>query len=100
MYAGRIVEVGGTEDVLLRPAHPYTRGLLDAVPRLAHDGGPLQGIAGSVPDPRDPLPGCAFAPRCPRAGDVCRTREPGLGPHRAEDGERRVRCHFPLDGGN
>jgi oligopeptide/dipeptide ABC transporter ATP-binding protein len=97
MYAGRIVEAGPAEDVLRRPAHPYTRGLLDAAPRLTgddwHAGRRREGIPGSVPHPARLPRGCAFAPRCPRAQPACTAAEPALTPC----GEnRQVRCLFPL----
>ena len=62
MYAGQIVEQGTVRDVLRRPAHPYTQGLLASVVR--EDGAEVLGIPGSPPDLRRPPPGCAFAPRC------------------------------------
>lgn len=97
MYAGRIVEEGPAEDVLTRPAHPYARGLLDAAPRLTgddwHAGRRREGIPGSVPHPARLPPGCAFAPRCPRAQPACTAGEPALA---ACGGDRRVRCLFPL----
>ena len=99
MYAGRIVEFGLVEDVLLKPAHPYTRGLLGAVPRLhVGEGGTgdreirMRGIDGSVPNPADLPAGCKFAPRCPKVQDCCRGGEPGIG----TVGEcHEVRCYFP-----
>jgi peptide/nickel transport system ATP-binding protein len=73
MYAGRIVEIGAVREVIRRPRHPYTQGLLST---RGH-GGRLQGkrlpaIAGSPPDLADLPPGCAFAPRCRLAADACR----------------------------
>ena len=99
MYAGRIVESGRVEDVLAQPCHPYTRGLLDAVPRLdgAEGGGEVKGIAGTVPNPKELPHGCKFAPRCNRAQDKCRDMEPDLSTLGEGAGERTVRCHFPLD---
>ena len=93
MYAGRIVEGGPVAEILSRPAHPYTRGLLDAVPRLDMKGARMEGIPGSVPHPGRLPKGCKFAPRCPRAKEVCRGDEPSLTNGR---GERVARCYFPL----
>ncbi len=91
MYSGRIVESGFAEDVLLHPRHPYTRGLLNAVPRLNGVEGRLEGIEGNVPNPRDMPSGCKFHPRCPYRREVCIEREPA-------DEEVREgwlsRCHF------
>jgi len=108
MYAGRVVESGPVEDVLSRCAHPYTRGLLDAVPRLGGAGeeGPgreLRGIDGSVPHPARLPAGCKFAPRCPKADAKCREEEPGdagVPTDRAGPGNlaRHVRCWYPLNG--
>ncbi|HEY0229785.1 MAG TPA: ABC transporter ATP-binding protein [Dokdonella sp.] len=78
MYAGRIVEHGPAARVISHPEHPYTVGLLGAVPRAEPGNAPLVAIAGSVPDLRALPPGCAFAPRCPFRIDACQTLEPGL----------------------
>ena len=94
MYAGRIVESGRTEDALTKPAHPYTRGLLDAVPRLDGKRGRMKGIEGSVPHPARLPPGCKFAPRCPKAQDKCRGVEPEITPAGAG---HTVRCFFPCN---
>ena len=73
MYAGEIVERGAVADVLKRPRHPYTQGLLAAVPRLdAPKDAPLADIPGTVPPPWDWPSGCAFHPRCPKARPQCR----------------------------
>lgn len=93
MYSGRVIESGPTEELLLRPAHPYTRGLLDAVPRLKRTG-PLKGIPGTVPHPAHLPAGCKFAPRCARRKDICQSREPEL---EANGKNRCVRCFFPLE---
>lgn len=90
MYAGRIVEEGDVVEVLRRPRHPYTRALLLAVPRLEDGRGSVQGIEGSVPDPRAIPAGCAFHPRCRFARERCRTDEPAV---ETIDG-RSCRCHF------
>ncbi len=79
MYAGRIVEQGPCDEVFYRPAHPYTRVLLASVPRL--DAPSKQGfsaIEGTPPDPSRMPSGCAFAPRCPHAMNVCAQEEPSV----------------------
>jgi len=84
MYAGRVVEQGPTADVFAGMAHPYTRALFAASPHAA--GGRPVAIPGQVPDPLHRPPGCAFAPRCPRAQADCTAAVPGLdgaGAHRA-----------------
>jgi len=77
-YAGRIVETGQNEDVLHRMKHPYTQGLLAALPRPIQRGQTLQSIAGSVPDGLDLPSGCPFHPRCPAVMEVCRQDMPFL----------------------
>ncbi|WP_031078454.1 ABC transporter ATP-binding protein [Streptomyces sp. NRRL S-118] len=91
MYAGRIVETAPVHDVYQAPAHPYTQGLLDSIPRLHHKGKELYAIKGLPPNLLDIPPGCAFHPRCPRAQDVCRTEEPPL--YEVSE-DRRSACHF------
>ncbi|MFC8295201.1 dipeptide ABC transporter ATP-binding protein [Streptomyces sp. NPDC057242] len=79
MYGGTVVEDGPTAEVLTRPRHPYTAGLLAAVPRLsAPSGTRLTGIPGTPPDLSLPLAGCAFATRCALAEDHCHTTAPPL----------------------
>ncbi|MFC1461655.1 ABC transporter ATP-binding protein, partial [Verrucomicrobiota bacterium] len=78
MYAGRIVESAPTEELLTSPAHPYTLGLLAAVPRLSDSNERVTGIQGSVPNPARLPTGCKFHPRCPRAQERCRQEEPEL----------------------
>ncbi|MFI9123716.1 ABC transporter ATP-binding protein [Streptomyces bikiniensis] len=79
MYGGTVVEDGPTAEVLARPRHPYTAGLLAAVPRLsAPSGTRLTGIPGTPPDLSLPLAGCAFAARCALTEDRCRTTAPPL----------------------
>jgi peptide/nickel transport system ATP-binding protein len=89
MYAGRLVEVGTAERIHHAPHHPYTQGLLRSFPSLRGPRRDLAGIPGSPPDPRHPLPGCPFRPRCPHGTDACtivdmqpiRVSEPGDEPH-------------------
>ncbi|MER6308233.1 ABC transporter ATP-binding protein [Streptomyces sp. NPDC001657] len=98
MYAGRIVETAPVHALYRAPAHPYTRGLLESIPRLDHKGRRLHAIRGLPPSLTAIPPGCPFHPRCPLAQDVCRTDPPPLyeaGPDRASA------CHFwkeTLDG--
>ncbi|NBM17514.1 ABC transporter ATP-binding protein [Streptomyces sp. GC420] len=95
MYAGRIVETAPVHDVYKAPAHPYTRGLLDSVPRLDRKGRELYAIKGLPPNPTDIPPGCAFSPRCPLARDLCRTDTPPLYEVDGAGGTvRRSACHF------
>jgi len=78
MYAGRIVETAPTDALFEHAAHPYTRGLLGAVPPLTGPRQRLLAIPGNVPEPWNLPPGCAFAPRCALAGDDCAARVPAL----------------------
>ena len=92
MYAGRKVEEADVEELFDRPAHPYTRGLMASIPR--RNSGPnrkrrLSEIPGIVPNLRDPIAGCAFAPRCAHATAQCRSEAP---PIRALDGGHLVAC--------
>ncbi|MGW3268735.1 ABC transporter ATP-binding protein [Streptomyces sp. NPDC001056] len=99
MYAGRIVESAPVRDIYKAPAHPYTRGLLDSVPRLDLKGRELYAIKGLPPNLARVPPGCSFHPRCPMARDVCRTDVPPL---YEVSGDRGSACHFwreCLDGG-
>ena len=91
MYAGRIIESGPTEEILTAPAHPYTRGLLAAVPRLRSAGKRMNSIPGTVPNPAALLGGCPFHPRCPLADDLCRQSEPDI---KNISATRGVRCHY------
>jgi peptide/nickel transport system ATP-binding protein len=78
MYAGQVVEVGGTRAVFDHPEHPYSAGLLDAFPSIRGPKVPLTGIPGSPPSLSDPPPGCRFQPRCPKAFEDCPKIEPEL----------------------
>jgi oligopeptide/dipeptide ABC transporter ATP-binding protein len=90
MYAGRIVEEGSVSEVLRRPAHPYTEGLLRAAPRLAREK--LVPIPGAVPALDALPPGCAFAPRCPKRVAECDTALPELIQARGATANHRARC--------
>jgi oligopeptide/dipeptide ABC transporter ATP-binding protein len=76
MYAGEVVEVASTEKIFEEPAHPYTQGLLKAIPTLS--GGKTVGIAGSMPEIANRPPGCPFHPRCPHRMVKCETEVPLL----------------------
>ena len=80
MYAGRVVETGSSDDVFLRPLHPYAKALSAAFPRIGDHTSRYapSGLAGDPPDPREPPAGCSFSPRCPRVTDACREAEPPL----------------------
>ncbi|MFG3283132.1 ABC transporter ATP-binding protein [Streptomyces sp. NPDC048111] len=78
MYAGRIVEQAPVHEIYQRPAHPYTKGLLESIPRLDQKGQELYAIKGLPPNLMHIPPGCAFNPRCPMAQDICRTEVPPL----------------------
>jgi peptide/nickel transport system permease protein len=90
MYAGQIIEIGMASELHLDPLHPYSRGLRDAFPPLRSDGLRLEGIAGSPPDPANPVGGCAFHPRCDFAFEPCST----VTPDESLVGNRLVRCHL------
>jgi len=94
MYFGRIVELAGARELFAAPQHPYTRLLLSSapVPGRRQVRGEDQPVA--LPDPYDPPPGCAFAPRCPRAQDRCRDERPAL-TERLSEGHQAA-CFFPL----
>lgn len=98
MYLGRIVEQGPADKVLAAPAHPYTRTLLAAVPRVEADVvGTRPAAAGAaasdLPSPLAPPAGCHFHPRCDRATDICRAKYPATSTVR---GSHVVRCHWPV----
>ena len=78
MYAGRIVEVGPVQDVILRAQHPYTHGLMGSIPVIRHDVEELTQIDGAMPRLTDIPSGCAFNPRCPRVFEYCRVARPDL----------------------
>jgi oligopeptide/dipeptide ABC transporter ATP-binding protein len=90
MYAGTVVEAGLTAEILARPSHPYTRGLVCSSPGLV-SGSRLTAIAGRPPDLTRPPTGCLFHPRCPFAEDICETNPPSM---RALAAGTESRCHF------
>ncbi|MCC7274757.1 MAG: ABC transporter ATP-binding protein [Alphaproteobacteria bacterium] len=78
MYLGRVVESCTTEELFLRPNHPYTRALLSEVPRIEARHKQFEPVKGEIPSPLDPPPGCHFHPRCPHAMPRCRVEAPAL----------------------
>ena len=91
LYAGCVMETGTTDEIFYQPAHPYTRGLQKASPRLDEmGGGRLYTIEGTPPELIAPEPGCPFAPRCPHATEQCRREIPAL---RDLGGGHLVACH-------
>ena len=96
MYCGKIVESGSRDDVIRRPSHPYTEGLLNSIPRMGEEQKRLESIPGMVPSMLDLPQGCYFAPRCKYCQDICRTVAPES--HEVGPGHCAV-CHFPLTGG-
>jgi peptide/nickel transport system ATP-binding protein len=75
MYGGNIVESAPTKQLFANPSHPYTQGLMEAVPKLS-GGGVTDGIPGRIPNYLTPPTGCRFHPRCPRVMDICRREKP------------------------
>ncbi len=98
MYAGKVVEQALVSELLQKPLHPYTQGLLRCVPRLGRPSAPITPIDGSVPDMVALPPGCRFAPRCPHVMDRCREAVPPLF---LQGADRTVRCYLyqPDEGG-
>jgi len=92
LYLGRVVELQPTPALYAAPLHPYTRALFASVPRVGAGRGSFQPIAGEIPSPLAPPPGCAFHPRCPLAGPRCRIEVPSL--------VQGVACHAGAGGTN
>jgi peptide/nickel transport system ATP-binding protein len=90
MYLGRLVEMADTKTIFNRPLHPYTQMLLSAIPDLKMTGKQRTPVAGEVPNPLNPPPGCTFHPRCPYANDRCKSEAPKM--IVADDGSM-VSCH-------
>ncbi len=78
MYLGRLVELADKQSLFATPRHPYTRMLLDAIPKMHDTGRARTAVQGEVPNPLNPPAGCAFNPRCPHANERCRTERPVL----------------------
>jgi peptide/nickel transport system ATP-binding protein len=93
MYLGKIVEQGRMEDIFAATAHPYTKALLAAAPRLDRDGIAKLHLEGDVPNPTAPPPGCPFHPRCPQAQEICKQQVP---PQQAISSTHACSCLFPL----
>ena len=91
-YAGQVVEEGTPEDIFSHPQHPYTEGLLAAMPELSQKGKRLLNIAGAVPSPFEDRQGCLFASRCPRVQEKCGREEPLL---EAMGKGHQARCFYP-----
>jgi peptide/nickel transport system ATP-binding protein len=91
MYAGRIVEMGPVAEVVKRPRHPYTQGLLASTIHGSMRGSRINAIPGAPPDMSAPPPGCSFAPRCPHVEERCRRELPEIVALGATHGARCVR---------
>lgn len=94
MYTGHIVEQAPVQELFASPKHPYTVGLLNAIPKITKDRPPLQTIEGMVPNPTERISGCSFSPRCPHATEQCRRAEP---PVTRLSEQRTVRCWLYAD---
>jgi len=94
MYLGRLVELAEKQTLFAHPRHPYTRMLIDAIPKLHESGRARTPVQGEVPNPLNPPSGCAFNPRCPLANDRCRSERPLL----RDVGDDRVACHAVQEG--
>ncbi|WP_306119089.1 MULTISPECIES: ABC transporter ATP-binding protein [unclassified Roseitalea] len=94
MYLGQIVEIAPKKTLFDAPAHPYTQALLEAVPRARAGERPVAAIAGDVPSPVAPPPGCRFHTRCPHVMDICRQQDPAA---RDLGGGHYAACHLLAD---
>lgn len=97
MYAGRVVEEATVEELFENPQHPYTKGLINSVPKLRQKVRRLESIPGNVPDLRNMPKGCKFAPRCPFVMEQCLSQEPELLPV-AHEAHRKSRCWLTQEG--
>jgi peptide/nickel transport system ATP-binding protein len=94
MYLGRLVELADKQTLFATPRHPYTRMLLEAIPKMHQTGQARTPVQGEVPNPLNPPPGCAFNPRCPHANNRCRTERPVL----QSLGGIQIACHAVEEG--
>ena len=97
MYLGKLVEIGAADEVYLRPAHPYTKGLIESAPSAdpaAERAKREEGISGELPSAIHPPSGCRFRTRCPLAQEICATVEPELKPYGVAN--HLAACHFAL----
>ena len=94
MYLGRLVELADKQELFANPRHPYTRMLLDAIPKMHDTGRARTPVQGEVPNPLNPPTGCAFHPRCPHANDRCKMERPQL----LEIQGIRIACHAVEEG--
>ncbi|MGI9217391.1 MAG: oligopeptide/dipeptide ABC transporter ATP-binding protein, partial [Hydrogenophaga sp.] len=94
MYLGRLVELAPKHTLFDSPRHPYTRMLLDAIPKMHDTGRARTPVQGEVPNPLNPPSGCAFNPRCPHVNDRCRNERPVL----QTIGGVRIACHAVEEG--
>ncbi len=98
MYLGRIAEIADADTLFAAPRHPYTRLLLETIPDPLKPRRDREPLAGEVPNPLNPPPGCAFHPRCPFANERCRTERLELKRARAGNGWAEVACHAVEEG--
>ena len=89
MYLGRLVELADKHTLFANPQHPYTKMLLDAIPKMHDTGRARTPVQGEVPNPLNPPSGCSFHPRCPQATDICKSERPAL----REFKGIRIACH-------
>ncbi len=94
MYLGRLVEVADKQTLFANPRHPYTRMLLDAIPKMHDTGRARTPVQGEVPNPLNPPSGCAFHPRCPHANDRCKSERPQL----LDISGVKIACHAVEEG--
>ncbi|MGH7738688.1 MAG: ABC transporter ATP-binding protein [bacterium] len=94
LYAGQVVEAGAAADIFTRPRHPYTEGLLGALPDPSQKGKALANISGQVPSIYERTEGCGFAPRCPKAQSRCGREEPSWSEEKKGHG---FRCFYPSE---